>query len=124
MSRHHGRRHGYFYGCAHNWKRGPAICPNNLHLPQAVLDEAVLDATVLALDAELVDAAEAQAFVRLVETAGETVDRRPILESFSAAAPGNGLKVWDEVLRATTRAWSPKIRSQPTRLAAHRGGSR
>jgi len=28
MSRHHGRRRGYFYGCANNWKRGPAICPN------------------------------------------------------------------------------------------------
>lgn len=80
MSRHHGRRCGYFYGCAHNWKRGPAICPNNLHLPQAVLDEAVLDAMVLALDAELVEAAVAQAFVRLTEIAGETADRRPILE--------------------------------------------
>jgi len=80
MSRHHGRRRGYFYGCAHNWKRGPAICPNNLHLPQAVLDEAVLDAMVLALDAELVEAAVAQAFVRLTEIAGETADRRPILE--------------------------------------------
>jgi hypothetical protein len=43
MSRHHGRRRGYFYGCAHNWKRGPAICTNNLHLPQAILDEAVVD---------------------------------------------------------------------------------
>jgi len=80
MSRHHGRRRGYFYGCAHNWKRGPAICPNNLHLPQAVLDEAVLDAMVLALDAELVEAAVAQAVARLTETAAETADQRPILE--------------------------------------------
>jgi len=81
MSRHHGRRRGYFYGCAHNWKRGPAICPNNLHLPQAVLDEAVLDAMVRALDAELVEAAVAQAFVRLTEAGGETTDRRPVLEA-------------------------------------------
>src|SRR4029453_9483959 len=43
MSRPHGRRLGYFYGCAHNWKPGPAICTNNLHLPQAILDEAVVD---------------------------------------------------------------------------------
>jgi len=35
---------------------------------------------VLALDAELVEAAVAQAFVRLTEIAGETADRRPILE--------------------------------------------
>jgi DNA invertase Pin-like site-specific DNA recombinase len=81
MSRHHGRRRGYFYGCAHNWKRGPAICPNNLRLPQAYLDEAVLDAMVLALDAELVDAAVAQAFVQLTKTAVETPDRRQTLES-------------------------------------------
>jgi len=80
MSRHHGRRRGYFYGCAHNWKRGPAICRNNLHLPQAILDEAVVDAMVHALDAELVEAAVAQAFARLTETAAETADRRPVLE--------------------------------------------
>ncbi len=80
MSRHHGRRRGYFYGCAINWKRGPAICPNNFRLPQAVLDEAVLDAMIQALDAELVEAAVAQAFARLTETAAETADRRPMLE--------------------------------------------
>src|SRR6266436_2544797 len=86
MSRHHGRRRGYFYGCAHNSKRGPAICSNNLHLPQAILDEAVLDAMVHALDAELVEAAVAQAFARLTETAAKTADRRPMLESEIAEA--------------------------------------
>jgi TPP-dependent indolepyruvate ferredoxin oxidoreductase alpha subunit len=80
MSRHHGRRRGKFYGCAHNWKRGAAICSNNLHLPQAVLDDAVLDATVQALDAELVEAAVAQAFVRLTETTAQIEDQRPTLE--------------------------------------------
>lgn len=60
--------------------RGPAICPNNFRLPQAVLDEAVLDAMIQALDAELVEAAVAQAFARLTETAAETADRRPMLE--------------------------------------------
>jgi len=64
MSRHHGRRRDEFYGCAHNWKRGPALYSNNLHLPQVVLDEAVLDAMVQALDAELVETAVAQAFAR------------------------------------------------------------
>ena len=57
MSRHHGRRRGYFYGCANNWKRGPAICQNTVHLPQELLDEAVVDAMANALDAELVEAA-------------------------------------------------------------------
>ncbi|MDO8478313.1 MAG: recombinase family protein, partial [Candidatus Rokubacteria bacterium] len=86
MSRHHGRRRGYFYGCAHNSKRGPAICSNNLHLPQAILDEAILDAMVHALDAELVEAAVAQAFARLTESAAETADRRPMLEGEIAEA--------------------------------------
>ena len=35
---------------------------------------------VLALDAELVEAAVAQGFVRLTETSRETANRRPILE--------------------------------------------
>jgi hypothetical protein len=36
---------------------------------------------VLALDAELVEAAVAKVFVRLTDTAAETVDRRQVLES-------------------------------------------
>jgi hypothetical protein len=36
MSRHHGRRRGFFYGCAYNSKRGPTRRRNNLHMPQEV----------------------------------------------------------------------------------------
>ncbi len=32
---------GYFYGCANNWKRGPAICRNTVRIPQEALDRAV-----------------------------------------------------------------------------------
>jgi len=100
MRRHHGRRRGYFYGCANNWKRGPAICPNNFRLPQAVLDEAVLDAMIQALDAELVKAAVAQAFARLTETAAES--RRSAADAGGrdhrgaapGAAAGGGDRAW------------------------------
>jgi hypothetical protein len=130
MSRHHGRRRGYFYGCAHNWKRGPAICPNNLHLPQAVLDEAVLDAMIQALDADLVEAAVAQAFARLTETAAETADRRPTLEgeitevrrreqrlaeAISHGAPGDAAP---EALLSALRVEETRRKSLEAQLAA------
>src|SRR6266849_6447902 len=129
MSRHHGRRRGYFYGCAHNWKRGPAICANNLHLPQAVLDEAVLDSMVQALDAELVEAAVAQAFARLTETAAETADRRPMLqgeiaevrrreqrlaEAISHGTPGDAVP---EALLSALRAEETRRKSLEAQLA-------
>jgi site-specific DNA recombinase len=107
MSRHHGRRRGYFYGCAHNWKRGPAICAKNLHLPQAVLDEAVLDAMSHALDADLVEAAVAQAFARLTETAAETADRRPILEGEIAEARRREQRLADAIAQGTTDHAAP-----------------
>src|SRR6267142_1347246 len=130
MSRHHGRRRGYFYGCANNWKRGPAICPNNFRLPQAVLDEAVLDAMIQALDAELVEAAVAQAFARLTETAAETADRRPMLESeitevrrreqrlaeaISQGAPGDAAP---EALLSALRVEETRRKSLEEQLAA------
>src|SRR5216683_320549 len=108
MSRHHGRRRGYFYGCAHNWKRGPAICANNLHLPQAVLDEAVLDAMVQALDAELVEAAVAQAFARLTETAAKTADRRPMFESEIAEARRREQRLAEAISRGTPGDAAPE----------------
>jgi DNA invertase Pin-like site-specific DNA recombinase len=101
MSRHHGRRRGHFYGSAHNSKRGPAICSNNLHLPQAILDEAVLDAMVHALDAELVEAAVAQAFARLTETAAQTADRRPMLERDIADARRREQRLADAIAHGT-----------------------
>jgi site-specific DNA recombinase len=80
MSRHHGRRRGYFYGCAYNWKRGPAVCRNNLHLPQAVLETAVLETVATQLDADVVAAAVAEARRRLGETARQGAERRLALE--------------------------------------------
>src|SRR5260370_2553673 len=79
MSRHHGRRRGYFYGCANNWKRGPAICRNTVRIPQEALDRAGVDAMANALDAELVEAAVEQALARLTESSGEEANRRPRL---------------------------------------------
>jgi site-specific DNA recombinase len=108
MSRHHGRRRGYFYGCAHNWKRGPAICPNNLHLPQAILDEAVVEAMVHALDAELVEAAVAQAFTRLTETAAETADRRPMLEGEIAEARRREQRLAEAIAHGTPGNATPE----------------
>ncbi len=80
MSRHHGRHRGNFYGCAYNWKRGPAVCRNNLHLPQAVLETAVLEAVATQLDADVVAAAVAEARRRLEESARHRAERRLALE--------------------------------------------
>src|SRR5260370_1935200 len=86
MSRHHGRRRGYFYGCANHWKRGPAICRNTVRIPQEALDRAVVDTMANALDAELVEAAVEQALARLTESSGEKADWRPRLEREIAEA--------------------------------------
>src|SRR5713226_1592041 len=80
MSRHHGRRRGYFYGCVYNWKRGPAVCRNNLHLPQAILETAVLETVAARLDPHVVAAAVAEARRRLEETARHRGERRLALE--------------------------------------------
>ena len=133
MSRHHGRRRGYFYGCANNWKRGPAICANNLRLPQAVLDEAVLDAMIQALDAELVEAAVAQAFARLTETAAETADRRPMLEGEIAEARRREQRLAEAISRGTPGDAAPEAllsalrveetrEKKPRRAARHATG--
>jgi hypothetical protein len=50
MSRHHGRRRGFFYGCAYNSKRGPTVCQNNFHMPQEVLEDAVIDSVAASFD--------------------------------------------------------------------------
>jgi site-specific DNA recombinase len=80
LSRHHGRRRGFFYGCAYNSKRGPEVCPNNVHLPQAILEQAVLDAMAEALDEHLVAAAIERAVGRLREGQETEVDRRASIE--------------------------------------------
>lgn len=80
LSRHHGRRRGFFYGCAYNSKRGPEVCPNNVHLPQETLEYAVLDAMSEALDEHLVAAAIERALVQLREGQETEVDRRAAIE--------------------------------------------
>ena len=44
LSRKHGRRRAFVYGCAAHRRRGRRICPNDLVVPMEVADEAVLDA--------------------------------------------------------------------------------
>ena len=44
VSRSHGRRRAYFYGCLTNWKRGATICSNDLILPIERVNDAVLKA--------------------------------------------------------------------------------
>ncbi len=44
VSRSHGRKRAYFYGCTVNWKRGASICPNDLVLPIDRVNDAVLKA--------------------------------------------------------------------------------
>ena len=80
MSRHHGRRRGFFYGCAYNWKRGPEVCRNNLHLPQAVLEGAVLEAVAAPLDARVVAAAVHEALQRLHARERQRTERRRLLD--------------------------------------------
>ena len=75
LSRHHGRRRGFFYGCAYNVKRGPKICRNNLHLPQDILDRAVLDAVIHMLDDTVLDAAIDRA-LELLEARRTTAQQR------------------------------------------------
>jgi site-specific DNA recombinase len=57
MSRHHGRRRGFFYGCAYNSKRGPTVCRNNFHMSQEILEGAVLDSVAASFDESEVAAA-------------------------------------------------------------------
>jgi Recombinase zinc beta ribbon domain len=76
MSRHHGRRRGFFYGCAYNSKRGPAICRNNLHMPQAVLEHAVVDTVANMLDAAVLGASVDRAMELIEERREATRQRR------------------------------------------------
>ncbi|PYM68031.1 MAG: hypothetical protein DME10_28125, partial [Candidatus Rokuibacteriota bacterium] len=108
MSRHHGRRRGYFYGCANNWKRGPAICRNTVRIPQEALDRAVVDAMANALDSELVEAAVEQALTRLSETPQEEADRRPTLEREIAEARRQEQRLADAIAQGTSGDTPPE----------------
>jgi site-specific DNA recombinase len=120
MSRHHGRRRGYFYGCANNWNRGPAICRNTVRIPQEALDRAVVDAMANALDAELVEAAVEQALARLTESSGEETNRRPILEREIAEARRREQRLADAIAQGTSGDTPPEalitaLRAEETR---------
>ncbi len=97
LSRHHGRRRGFFYGCAYNAKRGPAVCANNLHLPQAVLEQAVLDAVAHALDASILEAAVTRALQRLRDDARASSERRRQLEQDLAAVQAQEGRLVDAI---------------------------
>jgi len=102
MSRHHGRRRGYFYGCANNWKRGPAICRNTVRIPQEALDRAVVGAMANALDADPVEAAVEQALARLAETPQGEADRRPTLQRQIAEARRREQRLADAIAQGTS----------------------
>jgi site-specific DNA recombinase len=95
MSRHHGRRRGFFYGCAYNSKRGPRICTNNLHMPQAMLEKAVIDAVARKFDATAV---------------GATIDRALELFEEERQTANERRKATEEALRA--------VRIEEARLVA------
>jgi transposase len=80
MTRSHGKKRGHFYGCAHNHKRGAAICPNDVQIRQEVLDLALLDAISRALDERIVEAVIDEALKRLRSGREEQLDRRTQIE--------------------------------------------
>jgi hypothetical protein len=86
LSRHHGRRRGFFYGCAYNSKRGPQVCSNNLHLAQAILEQAVVDTVIQSLDDRILQAAVDRALERFREEAKTYSDRRRHLDHEIRAA--------------------------------------
>ena len=80
MSRHHGRRRGFFYGCAYNSKRGPTVCRNHLHMPQEALERAVLDAVATAFDPAVLEAAIDRAIELMEERREASRQRRTAVE--------------------------------------------
>src|SRR2546429_6484969 len=87
MSRHHGRRCGFFYGCAYNSKRGPTVCRNHLHMPQETLERAVRDAVATALDPSVLEAAIDRAMELVEERRGATRAQRVAREDALPALP-------------------------------------
>ncbi len=113
MSRHHGRRRGFFYGCAYNSKRGPMVCRNHLHMPQEVLELAVLQAVATVLDPAVIELAIDRAIQLLEERRQATRQRRTALEDslrsigteenrlIQAIKQGHGLQTLVTALQAT-----------------------
>jgi len=126
MSRHHGRRRGFFYGCSYNSKRGPEVCRNNLHLPQAVLDAAVLEAVATPLDARVVDAAVHAALERLQEQERQRDDRRRRLDHEIQLVRGREQRLAEAIARGSDSDTPPDallqalVTEQERRLALER----
>src|SRR5947209_18186615 len=79
MSRHHGRRRGFFYGRLQQ-QAGPTVCQNHLHMPQEALERAVLDAVATALDPAVLEVAIDRAMELVEERREATRQRRTDLE--------------------------------------------
>jgi len=113
MSRHHGRRRGFFYGCAYNSKRGPTVCRNHLHIPQETLERAVRDAVATALDPAVLEAAIDRAMELVEERREASRQRQTALEEalrtirteegrlIEAVKQGHGLDMLVTALHAT-----------------------
>jgi len=69
----------HFYGCTIRYRRGPAVCSNDLILRQSIVDEAIIQALYELLDpAILADAIGSAVEQRRAEL--PTIDRRPDIE--------------------------------------------
>src|SRR5207245_9456435 len=112
-SRHHGRRRGFFYGCAYNRKRGPTVCRNPLHIPQETLERAVRDAVATALSPAVLEAAIDRAMELMEERREASRHRRTAVEDalrtirteegrlIEAVKQGQGLELLVTALHAT-----------------------
>lgn len=83
-SRKYGRTRRVFYGCAGHSRKGRAVCANDLTLPMATVDEAVLGTVErIMLDPDVVQLATSQALEMLA--GDQTAARRSQLEKDLAA---------------------------------------
>jgi len=132
MSRHHGRRRGFFYGCAYNSKRGPTVCRNHLHMPQEALERAVLDAVATAFDPAVLEAAIDRAIELMEERREASRQRRTAVEDalrtirteegrlIEAVKQGQGLDLLVTALHATQARREALERELTTLDSPHR----
>ena len=45
-SRSHGKKRAKFYACSARWRKGEAVCGNEMHMPMRTADQAVIDAVL------------------------------------------------------------------------------
>jgi site-specific DNA recombinase len=75
-----GRFRVGFYACGHNYRRGSAICANNVQVREEVLDHAILQAINDVLDERILEAAVERALERLRSGQERHLDRRTAIE--------------------------------------------